>query len=72
MTDEIIKELWEIKDALGQTEGRDLSAFCKKLNKASEKRGTHLIRHIRYPHEATKKLEVAEESSDYNAGESHE
>jgi hypothetical protein len=43
MADEIIEELWKIKDQLGREAGEDLQAFCRQLNKKALERGFQMV-----------------------------
>ncbi len=61
MADEIMKELWAIKDKLSEEAGRDMKAFCKRLNEESLTRGFRVVNRSR-----SKRLLVAEESAEYN------
>ena len=60
MADEIMKELWTVKDKLSEEAGRDMNAFCKRLNRESLARGFRVVNRSR-----SKRLQVAEESAEY-------
>ena len=60
MADEIMKELWEVKDKLSEEAGRDTNAFCKRLNEESIAKGFRLVNRSRSP-----QMKVAEESAEY-------
>lgn len=63
MTDEIMKELWAVKDKLSEEAARDTKAFCKRLNQESLARGFQLVDRSR-----SKMMQVAEESAEYKTG----
>lgn len=60
MADEIIEELWRIKDELSVEAGRDLKAFCQRLNETAVGRGFKLVDLSRPP-----QMMVAEDSVEY-------
>ncbi len=60
MADEIIEELWRIKDELSAEAGKDLKAFCQRLNEAAVGRGFKLVDRSRPP-----QMMVAEDSAEY-------
>jgi hypothetical protein len=60
MADEIIEELWRIKDELSAEAGNDLKAFCQRLNETAAGRGFKLVDRSRPP-----QMMVAEEPSEY-------
>ncbi len=43
MADEIMKELWAVKDKLSEEAGDDMTAFCRKLNEKALVRGAQLV-----------------------------
>lgn len=60
MADEIIEELWQIKDAISAEAGSDLKAFCRRLNETAAGRGFKLVDRSRSP-----QMMVAEEAAKY-------
>lgn len=60
MADEIIEELWRIKDELSQEAGKDMKAFCLRLNEAARLRGEVLIDRSCLP-----QMKVAEDPGEY-------
>ena len=62
MADEIIEELWKIKDELGREAGEDLQAFCRRLNKKALERGFQMVDRSCPP-----QMMVAEDAVEYNA-----
>ena len=43
MADEIITELWKIKDDLSKEAGKDMKAFCRRLNEEARWSGEVLV-----------------------------
>lgn len=60
MADEIIEELWRIKDELSKEAGDDMKAFFRRLNERALARGAKLVS------APGRELKVAEESAEYN------
>lgn len=60
MADEIMDELWKIKDELSKEADKDIKAFCRRLNEEARQRGEVLVDRSQPP----KKL-VAEEPAEY-------
>jgi hypothetical protein len=60
MADEVITELWRVKDELSKEAGKDLKAFCKRLNEGARLRGEVLINRSHLP-----QMKVAEHSAEY-------
>ncbi len=65
MADEIIEELWRIKDELSKEAGDDMKAYFRRLNEKALARGAKFVS------APCRELKVAEEPVEYKAG-SHE
>jgi len=65
MTDEIMTELWRIKDDLSKEAGKDMKAFCRHLNEEAQRKGIVLV-----SRSSSLKMRVAEESKMYGTGNS--
>lgn len=63
MADEIITELWRIKDGLGEEAGWDMKAFCRRLNEEARRKGEVLV-----SRSCSVKMMVAEEPAEYGTG----
>lgn len=57
MADEIMEELWRIKDELSAEAGDDMKAYCRRLNEQALARGVKLVTRPRH-----QQLQVAEEA----------
>ena len=68
MANEIMEELWRIKEEIGEEAGDDMKAFCRRLREDALARGAKLVS------APGRELKVAEDSGAYNArrGEMHE
>lgn len=62
MADEIMEELWKIKDELSEKFGGDLQAYCDYLNRTAVAEGFELVDRSR-PAQAR----VAEEPPEYRS-----
>jgi hypothetical protein len=60
MADEIIEELWRIKDELSKEAGDDMKAFCRTLNEKALARGVQLVDRSCPAH-----MLVAEDTTEY-------
>lgn len=60
MADEIMEELWRIKDELSKEAGNDMKAYFRRLNERALARGDKLITRPRH-----QKLKVTEEPEEY-------
>jgi hypothetical protein len=60
MTDEIMTELWKIKDDLSKEAGKDMKAFCRHLNEEARRKGTVFVNHSN-----PLKMQVADEVTEY-------
>ncbi len=64
MADEIIEELWRVKDELSKEAGDDMKAYFRRLNERALARGAKLVDRSRPP-----QMMVAEDSGEYKVGE---
>jgi len=60
MADEIIEELWRIKDELSNEVDDDMKSFFRRLSERALARGATLVSAPR------RELQVAEKSAEYN------
>ena len=63
MADELMEELWKIKDELSRKCGGDLRAYCDYLNRAVSIEGFEVVDRSRPP-----QMKVAEDAAEYKAG----
>lgn len=62
MADKIITELWKIKDDLSKEAGKDMKAFCHRLNEEARRGGDVLV-----SRSCSTDMMVAEDPPEYGA-----
>ena len=62
INNDILEELWTIKDKLSEEASNNLYDYCKKINTAAKKEGFTLVKSIS---SGKNTLAVAEETTDY-------